>query len=292
MQPAADRSKKEWFLPIIMNPQRGCILVLALVLGIRDTESAFCDDIRLTADESTLFEDSSIHLFPTQSVSLFGASTDSAAGTDEYSVESSAESRSGLLGRLYLDAQYITLVTPDELEALSDTMSGVRGSLNLPAPWTDRLPEFLQQDFFVGGRTLGLTGSTNLPGFAMSIDTHLDELFIGTTLFTTVDETFHPFVQVGYNYQRVQVDASTGFGSFSEVDTEDRVFIAPGFELDIAEPLALRFSAELDLDELSASIVTTELIFWFNRHLFARGGVINEADFDTYGGLIGGGVAY
>jgi hypothetical protein len=267
-------------------------VVFAFTLFASVSGSSFGNDFRLGADPDTVFQESADHLFPMQAVSVVDGFASSPGVIANYFDEISSRNQSGLLGRAYADAQYISLVTPDEFDAISETMPGYRGSVNLPAPWTVLLPDFLKQDIFISGRHLGFSGSMNLAGFALSVDAELDEWVVGTTLFTTIDTTFHPFVQVGYNHQTSQMNFSSIFGKMSEVDTEDRLFVAPGFEIDITSELALRFATELDFDEVPASIMTTELIFWFSPHLFARGGLMNEVDFETYGGVIGGGIAF
>jgi hypothetical protein len=269
------------------------MILFAIVLhGMMLTEMATGQEVYSLQDHAELFRnpvDSSIPLQPTSIASGFSSITSSIMNVLD---ETSSQNQSGLLGRAYIDGQYISLITPKEFEEFASTMPGFRTSLNLPAPWNNQLPAFLSQDVFISARHLEMSGTIDVSGLALSMESEIDNWAVGTTLFATIDNTFHPFVQVGYDYQQFEFQSSSILGTFSESEIDHRFLCVPGFEIDITTDLALRFGTELDFEDMSSSIMTTEFVFWLTNNVFARGGLINDVEWETYGGLIGGGLAY
>ncbi len=243
-------------------------------------------------DVETVFESQATSELPVRQTALFDGSSSFLSSMFQVIEESASRNQAGLLGRAYIDAQYISLVTPEEFEVFGDTMPGFRTSLNLPAPWQNRLPSFLFQDVFLSARHLGISGTIDFLGNPFSMDTEIDNWVIGTTLYGSFDSTVRPFVQVGYDHQTVEIEM-TGFGqTFFERDHESKFFCSPGIEIDMTSSVAFRMATEIDFEEFDSSVMTSELIFWVTGNLFVRGGLINDVEWETYGGLIGGGLAY
>jgi hypothetical protein len=272
--------------------RRVLLLAFVTLLGGKLQDSAHAQDVYSLQDHAALFHDQPSSAVPIQSTSLASGISGTVSSIANVLDETSSANQSGLLGRAYIDGQYISLVTPEELEEFTSTMPGFRTSLNIPAPWNNRLPTFLSQDIFISARHLEMSGTTDVAGLALSMESEIDNWAVGTTLFTTIDNTFHPFVQIGYDFQRFEFQSSSILGTFSEAEDDHRFLCVPGFEIDITTDLGLRFGTELDFEDMSSSIMTTELVYWLTPNIFARGGLINDVEWEAYGGLIGGGIAY
>lgn len=243
-------------------------------------------------DVETVFESQPTSEVPVQQTALFDGTSSFMSSMFQVIDESASRNQAGLLGRAYIDGQYISLVTPEEFEVFGDTMPGFRTSLNFPAPWQNRLPSFLYQDVFLSARHIGISGTIDVLGNPFSMDTEIDNWVIGTTIYGSFDSTVRPFVQIGYDHQTVEIEM-TGLGqTFFERDHEEKFFCSPGIEIDLMSNIAFRMATEIDFEEFKSSIMTSELIFWMTRNLFVRGGLINDVEWETYGGLIGGGLAY
>lgn len=206
--------------------------------------------------------------------------------------ESASRNEAGLLGRAYVDGQYISIVTPKDFEGFGETMPGFRTSLNLPAPWQSQLPSFLFQDVFFSARHLSMSGTINFFGNPLGMDLELDNWVIGTTVYTNFDSAVRPFVQLGYDYETLGIEMTVPGQTFRDKDHESNIYCAPGIEIDITSNVAFRFATELDFEEMESSMMTAELIVWMTPNVFVRGGLINDAEWEAYGGLIGGGLAY
>lgn len=197
-----------------------------------------------------------------------------------------SRAHAGVLGRSYLDGQYIHLSAPDEVAEMLDAINGFRSTINVAVPWKSETAP-LSQDIFVSYRYLQADGGFGGFGF----DTSLSDLMIGTTLFTSVGSFVRPFLQVGYDQSQTSVEMTMGRFHFEDTDRDSALLLVAGTEIDLSADLALRLAADLDFDPFEDTILTAELVYWLGDHVFLRGGGLVTVEGEMPGFLIGGGIA-
>ena len=197
----------------------------------------------------------------------------------------------GLLGRHYLELQYLQVQQVDNEVDLDDPARGFSFGFNVPARWNDRLPSFLGQDVFLS--TLGLTASGSDPAGGGSVDVELRSFSSGLNTYLFVTESFRPFVQLGVGTRMVQADLNFLGATLPFGELETRFLINPGFELDLGERLAWRNVVELETKEsVEDSLLRSELVLWPGSRWFLKGGLAGNVGGDGWGFLIGGGYSW
>jgi hypothetical protein len=197
----------------------------------------------------------------------------------------------GLLGRHYLELQYLQVEQVDNELSLDDPAKGFTFGFNVPARWNERLPSFLGQDVFIS--TMGLYASGSDPAVGASLDLELRSFSSGVSTYLFVTEDFRPFLQLGVGTQMLQADLSFAGGAlpFGELDT--RLLVNPGFELDFGERLAWRNVLELETREsVEDSLLRSEVVLWPGSRWFLKGGLAGDVGGDGWGFLIGGGYSW
>ena len=202
-----------------------------------------------------------------------------------------ADKRAGLLGSSYLDAQYVFLSAPSDLE-YSNSFQGVRGTVNTPILWDPEVQDFFFQDVFVSGRHLGMT--TEIPNtFPLAeLEADWNSWAIGTTIFADVTPSFRPFIQLGYLRDDIRVQGQSAVVYLEERDSLNSLLLNLGSEFDITDNLGGRITLELDNRDLGDSFFTLEQIYWCTPNVFLRGGLIGDIGGTTIGAVLGGGVSY
>ncbi len=206
----------------------------------------------------------------------------------------------GLLGKVFMQQRYLQLpVDEPEIRQLDQTLQGFDTFVNLPALTLD-LPIPLDFDVFFGYTNVGLKGSIS-SGPPLDITARLNaksEVFsVGTTIYPTWSERWRPFVQVGAELSRSDVDVSINspFGGFADnfVDHDTSLLFNAGFEVDLLDSLGFRMTLLAETsDRFGDSILLNELILWPHERIFVRGGIGTSLESDRPGFAIGGGLAF
>ncbi len=206
----------------------------------------------------------------------------------------------GLLGKVFMQQRYIQLPIDDpDIRLLDKSLQGFDTFVNLPVMTLD-LPLPLNFDVFFGYANAGLKGSAS-SGPPLDITVMLnaknESYSVGTTIYPTQSERLRPFVQLGVQFSRADVDfaAITPFGTFADniVDHQTDLLLNGGVEYDLLGYLGYRmtFHAETS-DRFQNSIVTNELILWPHEQIFVRAGIANSLNDGRPGFAIGGGLAF
>lgn len=197
----------------------------------------------------------------------------------------------GLLGRHYLELQYLQVEQVDNELKLDDPARGFSFGFNVPARWNDRLPSFLGQDVFVS--TLGLYANASDSGSGSSLDVELRSFSSGLNTYLFVTDSFRPFVQLGMGTRMVQADVNFLGIALPFGDLETRFLVYPGFELDLGERLAWRNVLELETKgSVEDSLLRSELVLWPGSRWFLKGGLAGDVSGNGWGFLIGGGYSW
>lgn len=197
----------------------------------------------------------------------------------------------GLLGRHYLELQYLQVEQLDDEMSLDDPARGFSFGFNVPARWNDRLPPFLGQDVFIN--TLGLYASGNDPIGMASVDVELRSFSSGLNTYLFVTENFRPFVQLGIGTRMWQADVNFLGGALPLGELDTRFLVNPGFELDFGERVAWRNVVELETEgSVEDSLYRSELVLWPGSRWFLKGGVAGDLAGDGLGFVFGGGYSW
>ena len=185
------------------------------------------------------------------------------------------------------------LFAQDELEPLDGSLNGARGSINIPVPWTTELLQVISQDIFLAADYLEISESLAPLGINGTFDAHISRVALGTTLFADVTNDFRPFVQLGYQSVGSSATFNAGGFSFKEKDVTESMLLVIGSEVDLTERMAFRTAIDCELEEqFKDSMLTAELIHWFGRYVFVRGGFVTDLQAEGFGAVAGGGVAW
>lgn len=199
----------------------------------------------------------------------------------------------GLLGRHFLEGQFVILRPPDELRPIDRSIKGFSTTLNVQAGWSKYLPENMGQDVYVSMLGMEYGGSGDFGFGTTTISTEMRQFNAGLNSYLYLTEDIRPFVQTGISQEIVDISVDTPMFSFSDSEIETRFIINPGVEIDLTEQIAWRSVLEIDSDDASdSSMYRSELIVWPKSWLYLRGGVIGDVEGDTVGGIIGGGIAW
>jgi len=199
----------------------------------------------------------------------------------------------GLLGRHFLEGQFIMLRTPSEFRAIDSSMTGFSSTLNVPTPWNDILPETIGQDLFASALGLDFGGHGSFAGAMIDVGAELRSASAGINTYVYLTNDIRPFVQFGVTYEASTIHLSDGGFSFDATDLDARILVNPGVELDLTDQLALRTTFDLDTKgSLEDALYRVELIGWLTPWLYVRGGILGDVEGDTVGGLIGAGIAW
>jgi hypothetical protein len=197
----------------------------------------------------------------------------------------------GLLGKNYLDAQYMFAMPPSDFEDEMDPLHGFRTSLNVASPWASDSSSPLAQDLFASFR-LYQTRAFDPAGPA-ELDLQAHDISLGTTLFAQVFQSARPFVQLGLQFTQTDMEIFLpGVFHFEETDRDTNLLMVAGCEFDLAQSTALRIAAELAFDPFNDTTLSAELIHWLNEHCFIRCGGMVTANAEMPGLLAGGGFAF
>lgn len=206
----------------------------------------------------------------------------------------------GLLGKVFMQQRYLQLpVDEPAIRQIDKTLQGFDTFVNLPAVTLD-LPIPLDFDVFFGYTNVGLKGAI-LSGPPLDIRASLNakaEVFsVGTTIYPTWSERWRPFVQVGAEFGRSDVDVSivSPLGGFADsfVEHDTSLLLNVGFEVDLLNFLGYRMTLLSETsDRFGDSILLNELILWPHERIFIRGGAGIALDSDRPGFAIGGGLAF
>jgi hypothetical protein len=199
------------------------------------------------------------------------------------------KSESGLLGRRYVDIQYLQLDGSSGLAEMSSKVKGFSTTFNVPAAWNSKLPEFLGQDVFIASVGMNARGSDG----GISVDADFRSFTTGLNSYLYLSDTVRPFLQTGISTQFVAADISAGPFSLSVGDMETRFALNPGLEVYITKKIAWRSILEVDTKgRFDESLYRSELIYWATDKIFVRGGLIGDVQNDTMGGILGAGFAW
>ncbi len=208
-------------------------------------------------------------------------------------IDSESVGRAGLLGRGYVEGQFIYIDAPEEIEQLDDSLTGFRASANVPMPWINEFQTMIFQDAFISTRRLGISGTLPELGTGGEFASSTADWAIGTTLFADVTPVFRPFVQMGYQ-KTIDKVRMHGFGNtFKEKDVTDEFMLNFGAEYDFTDSTAVRVTIFSELeDQFDESFYTAELIHWLHPHIFLRGGLVGDLRNEIIGTVVGGGFAF
>lgn len=206
----------------------------------------------------------------------------------------------GLLGKVFMQQRYLQLpVDEPEIRQIDKSLQGFDTLVNLPAVTAD-LPLPLDFDVFFGYTNVGLKGSLR-SGPPANITARLNaksEVFsVGTTIYPTWSERWRPFVQIGAEFSRSDVDIAVNgpLGGFADtfVEHDTSLLLNAGFEVDLLDSLGFRMTLLGETSDRSGdSILLHELILWPHERIFVRGGVGTSLNSDRPGFAIGGGLAF
>lgn len=206
----------------------------------------------------------------------------------------------GLLGKLFMQQRYLSLPVDDpDIRQIDKSLQGFDTFVNLPAVTAD-LPIPLDFDVFFGYTNVGLKGAFS-SGPPVDLTARLNaksEVFsVGTTIYPTLSGRWRPFVQVGAEFLRTDVDVSivgplVGFAD-NFVDHDTNLLFNAGFEVDLLNSLGYRMTFLTETsDRFGDSILLHELILWPHERIFLRGGIGTSLESDRPGFAIGGGLAF
>jgi len=199
----------------------------------------------------------------------------------------------GLLGRHFLEGQFVYLKSPDEIHSIDKSIKGYSTTLNVQMAWNKYLPENMGQAVYILMLSLGFGCSGDYGFGPSSIKTDLRMFTAGLSRYLYLTEDIRPFVQTGISQTITDVSLTTPLVSFSDADTDTRFIINPGVEIDITDQIAWRSVLEIDTDAaFDSSLYRSELIVWPKSWLYLRGGIVGDTEGDTIGGIIGGGIAW
>jgi len=205
----------------------------------------------------------------------------------------------GLLGKMYMQQRYLRVGIDDpDVRQLDDTLQGFDTLFNLPAITLD-LPTPLDLDVFFGYTNVGIKGSANSGpplDLMVSVNGKSEVYSVGTTIYLTEAERWRPFVQVGAEFSRFDVDFAIGNGlnslAANVVDNDTDLLLNAGFEFDLLDSLGYRTTVDIETsDRFRDSTITNELILWLHERVFVRGGMVTSLDGGGLGFAIGGGLA-
>ena len=203
------------------------------------------------------------------------------------------ENEPGLLGRHFLQGQFIMLQTPEHMRSIDSTMTGFTTTLNVPTPWNEMLPATIGQDLFVSGMELNYGGVGGFGGTLANVDAQFRSVGAGLTTYLYLTHDIRPFIQLGVAYDAATIRLASGGFGFRDTDLDGRLLVNPGVELDLTDQVALRTTFGLDTKGgFDKTTYRVELIGWPTEWLFVRGGVAGDVEGDSVGGLIGGGIAW
>ncbi len=206
----------------------------------------------------------------------------------------------GLLGKVYIQQRYLQQGIDDaDVRQFDKTLQGFDTFINLPAITLD-LPTPLDVDVFFGYMNTGLKGSQNIgPPFDLSVSVNgKNEVYsVGTTIYLTEAKRWRPFVQVGAEFTRSDVDfsISSGLNGFADniVDHDTDLLLNAGFEFDLLDVLGYRMTIDFETqDRFRDSMLSNELILWPHEKIFIRGGTVTSLDGGGLGFALGGGLAF
>ncbi len=120
---------------------------------------------------------------------------------------------------------------------------------------------------------------------------------VGTTIYPTLSKKWRPFVQVGADFVRSDLDLviTDGADTFADnvVDHDTELLLNVGFEYDFLDYLGYRMTFNIETDSgLNDSAMSNDLILWPHEHIFLRGGMVTPMNGDGPGFLVGGGLAF
>ncbi len=206
----------------------------------------------------------------------------------------------GLLGKVYMQQLYLYLDVDDpNIRQIDKSLQGFDAYVNLPVMTLDwSIP--LDFDVFMGYTNAGLKGTTAI-GPPVNVQALLNakaEVYsVGTTIYPTLSEHWRPFVQVGAEFSRADLDIviNTPLGTFADnvVDHDSDLLLNAGFEFDVLDYLGYRMSFDIETsDRFQDSMMFNELILWPHEKIFVRGGMASSLDGGGLGFAIGGGLAF
>ncbi len=199
----------------------------------------------------------------------------------------------GLLGRHFLEGQFIMLRTPSEFRAIDSSMTGFSTTLNVPTPWNDFLPATIGQDLFASALGLNFGGYGSFGGAIIDVGAELRSASAGINTYLYLTNDIRPFVQLGVTYEASTISLGGGGFAFDATDLDSRMLVNPGIELDLTDQLALRTTFDLDTKgSIDDTLYRVELIAWPTPWFYVRGGILGDVEGDTVGGIIGGGIAW
>ena len=206
----------------------------------------------------------------------------------------------GLLGKMYMQQRYLQVNIDDrEVRRLDDSLQGFDTFFNLPAITLD-LPTPLDLDVFFGYTNAGIKGSANTGpplNVLVSVNSKIEVYSVGTTIYFTEAERLRPFVQVGAEFNRSDIDfaVSNGLNTLAAnvVDNDSELLLNAGFEFDLLDSMGYRLTVDIETrDRFRDSMVMNELILWLHERIFVRGGMVTSLDSGGLGYAIGGGLAF
>lgn len=206
----------------------------------------------------------------------------------------------GLLGKIYMQQRYLQLSVDDPtVRQIDKSLQGFDTFVNLPVMTLD-LPVSLDFDAFFGYTNVGLKGSARSGpplNLVARLNARADDFAVGTTIYPTMSTLWRPFVQIGAEFRRSEIDVSVigplGGVANTFVESETSLLLNAGFELDLLDCLSFRMTLLAETkDRFQDSILTNELIVWPHDRIFFRGGVANSLDNGGTGFAVGGGLAF
>lgn len=207
----------------------------------------------------------------------------------------------GLLGKISLQQRYLYLNVDDsEIRQIDQSLQGFDTLLNLPAITLD-LPTPVDVDVFFGYTNVGLKGSmaSGPPlDLTVSLNAKAESYSVGTTIYPTMNTGWRPFVQVGAQFNRSDVDFAFNagaLGSYADnvVDRDTSLLLNAGLEADLLDALGYRMTLHAETEErFRDSMITNELILWPHERVFVRAGISSSLEGGGLGFAVGGGLAF
>lgn len=199
---------------------------------------------------------------------------------------------SGLLGKRYLIASYVYADTSNLFDdTFLDNANGFEATLNLPILKGDGSKAFAV-DAFASYLMLFANDDASTPFGNMEVDIKLSDIAAGFTFYTEAFDRVRPFGQLGWRYNVADFRLTTPFGAIDDDESDDRVLLNLGTELDLTSTLAFRGVLEVDTEEFDSSLLRGDFIISPNNNYILKVGGFGQLDGDIFGFNLGAGLKF
>lgn len=205
----------------------------------------------------------------------------------------------GLLGKRYVDGQWIRLMSSDVPPGMPDHFDGFRLHGNTPLFVADEKSPISADGFAVVQRA-GFDASVPIPVIGppffelAAVDVSSLSAGVGVSVYAEVCRGVRPFAQLGARWYQDDVKVTAPqWGTFRDRERSTSLLCVPGVELDVISHVALRGSLDVVTDgPFDTSEALVEAIIWPHEHLYLRLGGMSLLDGSGEGIVLGAGLAF